>query len=110
MLLYKLLNLSTIIVLSMDVEIFIMHYFTFTGFMDPMRIYNSCPSSEDIEIFKEDVLQFISSKFKVSLLGLLQQQPADSCDQIFGANPYSMSGLYWIRTNSSIEQMNCTFL
>ena len=73
----------------------------------PPKVYSNCPSK--VSSLQEEVLQILSTDFGVSPLGLSRQYPAQSCDEIYDANPSSTSGFYWIRAESAIQLSFCTF-
>lgn len=85
---------------------FVLYHFVETPHF--IRVSSSCPTN--VDKLQADVLEFLSSRFGVSPLGLSREYAADSCEDITEANPNSIDGLYWIRTNSSTEQKNCIFI
>ncbi len=72
-------------------------------------MYDNCPSIEEKGNLTADIYNFLSSNFNVSVLGLIKQIPAESCGAIHQNNPLSKSGLYWIGTDSEVQQQICHF-
>ena len=65
-----------------------LHFFDFVivapdadSFND-VRLYDSCPTAEDRDHLKAEIFSFLGSQYGVSVLGLIPQNPAESCDAI----------------------------
>jgi len=69
--------------------------------------FNSCPSEENKEGIIEDVINFVSSTYGVSRLGLLRSFAAPSCDQALAAHPGGEGLLYWINAGNTTQQRYC---
>ncbi len=74
-----------------------------------VRLYDSCPTAEDRDQLKADIFSFLGSQYGVPVLGLIPQNPAESCDAIQQDNPLSQTGVYWIRMGNMTRQQTCTF-
>ena len=62
--------------------------------VNPVRVYNGCPSEEDNEDILVNVLQLLSSEFQVVPLGRVKSYAATSCMQVADASPQNKAGLY----------------
>lgn len=66
-------------------------------------------SQQTIEDIKVDILQLLSSEFSIHPLGVIRSYPAESCDQVYLANPASLSGMYWITNGENTALIHCQF-
>jgi hypothetical protein len=70
----------------------------------------SSDSSQTREDIIVDVLQLLSDQYGLYPLGLTMSYAAESCDQVFEANPASPSSNYWVYDeNRNPVQSFCQF-